>query len=202
MVPGTLPNLAAGIIYGVVKGSLLVTLGASLGSGIAFLIARFAMRDFVKRRFLSSERFRSLDRAAGDRGFRLVALLRLSPLMPYNILNYALGVTRISLQDFLAGGLSIIPSVILYVGMGNVAGRMLLHTPAENSETTALRWALQALGLFASTALTVWLGQLASSELKAAQARETAAPEAPETPTPPRTRPALAAASFYLQTSI
>ncbi|MEO6055962.1 MAG: VTT domain-containing protein, partial [Gemmatimonadales bacterium] len=90
-VPGSLLTLAAGAIFGVVKGTAFVLIAATLGASAAFLVSRYLARGFVERRLEGNERFAAIDRAIGSEGRKIVFLLRLSPVFPFNLLNYALG---------------------------------------------------------------------------------------------------------------
>src|SRR3989442_1617447 len=90
-VPGALLTLAAGVIFGLVQGVLYVFVAAVLGSSAAFLIGRYVARTAVERRIAGNPRFSAIDRAVCAEGRQIVFLLRLSPVFPFNLLNYALG---------------------------------------------------------------------------------------------------------------
>ncbi len=121
-VPGSLLTLAAGAIFGIVYGVAYVFMGAMLGSAAAFLVSRYVARSWVERRIAGDRRFAAIDGAIGGEGRKVVLLLRLSPIFPYNLLNYALGLTRVSFTDYLIGSLGILPGTMLYVYCGKVAG--------------------------------------------------------------------------------
>ncbi|MEO6864950.1 MAG: TVP38/TMEM64 family protein, partial [Gemmatimonadaceae bacterium] len=101
LIPASVLTLAAGALFGFVAGSAYAFIGAMLGSLAAFLMARYVVRPMVTRRLQDDKRFALIDSTATRGGIKLVALLRLSPVLPYTVLNYALGVTRISTRDYI-----------------------------------------------------------------------------------------------------
>ena len=121
-VPGSLLTLAAGAMFGLVAGTSYAFAGATLGSVSAFLIARYAARDLVERRLQESPRFAALDGALEHEGKKIVFLLRLSPLVPFNLLNYALGVSSVRFSDYLIGAAGMLPGTLLYVYYGKAVG--------------------------------------------------------------------------------
>src|SRR5512134_2247807 len=108
-VPGSLLTLGAGAIFGLVQGTALVLAGATLGASAAFLVSRYLARDAVERRLAGNARFAAIDRAVGAQGRKIVLLLRLSPVFPFNLLNYALGLTRVSLADYALAAFGMLP---------------------------------------------------------------------------------------------
>ena len=119
---GALLSLAGGALFGPVWGTVWNLLGATLGATLAFLIARGLGADWVARR-LGGQFQRLVDGAAAE-GWRFVALMRLVPLVPFNLLNYALGLTRISLSTYvLASAICMLPGAIAYTWLG-YAGRI------------------------------------------------------------------------------
>ena len=121
-VPGSLLTLAGGALFGVVAGTAYVFAAATLGACLAFLLARTVARGAVERRTAANPRFAALDRAIAEDGRRIVFLLRLSPVFPFNLLNYALGLTRISFADYALACLGMLPGTLLYVYVGSLAG--------------------------------------------------------------------------------
>ena len=150
-------TLAAGWIYGPVRGTLLVSPASVLGASLAFLLGRTLLRDRVRARIEGRGRFQALDRAIGREGWRLVALLRLSPVFPFSLLNYALGLTDIPLGDYvLASWLAMLPATVLYVSAGAAAG---VATGATS--TPGLPAWLLGLGLAATLAVTLRVTHIA-----------------------------------------
>ncbi len=121
LLPGSLLTLAAGFAYGPVQGTLLVMGASMLGACTAFVLGRTVLRGRIERRLASQPRFAAVDRAVAAQGFKVVLLLRLSPLFPFNVLNYALGLTRVSLRTYaLASLIGMFPGTLLYVYLGSL----------------------------------------------------------------------------------
>jgi uncharacterized membrane protein YdjX (TVP38/TMEM64 family) len=178
LVPASLLTLAAGAVFGLVRGTLLVLAGATLGAASAFLLARYAARDAVARRLARHPRFAALDRAVGDAGLRLVFLLRLSPVFPFGLLNYGLGLTRVRFVDYLLASAGMLPGTLLYVYSGKVAGDVAAVAGGAAPARGAGYWAVLGVGLAATLAVTVYATRLARRALAAA-APAAAAPVAP-----------------------
>jgi uncharacterized membrane protein YdjX (TVP38/TMEM64 family) len=121
-VPGSLLTMAAGAIFGLAKGTALVFVAATLGASAAFLASRYLARPLVERLLVGNERFAAIDRAVGQEGRKIVFLLRLSPLFPFNLLNYALGLTKVRFRDYVLASAGILPATLLYVYYGKVLG--------------------------------------------------------------------------------
>ena len=164
-VPGSLLTLAAGALFGLVRGTLYVMLGATLGATAAFLVSRYLVRGRVERRARADRRFAAIDDAVGTHGRRIVFLLRLSPVLPYNLLNYALGVTRVRLADFVLGCAGMLPGTILYVYYGKLAGDVAGAVDGSAQRGPGY-YAVLALGLAATVAVTVVVTRLARRALK------------------------------------
>ena len=99
-LPAAILTLGAGVIFGVIWGSLYVFVGATLGAIAAFLVGRYLARGWVKEKISSYKKFTNIDQAVSKEGLKIVFLIRLSPLFPFNLLNYALGLTNVSLKDY------------------------------------------------------------------------------------------------------
>jgi uncharacterized membrane protein YdjX (TVP38/TMEM64 family) len=121
-IPASVLTLVAGALFGIVRGTLYVLIAATIGAVGAFLIARSAARGAVERRLAGNPRFVAIDYAVGREGFKIATLLRLSPLVPFSLLNYALGLTPIRLRDYALALIGIVPGTLLYVYSGRVAG--------------------------------------------------------------------------------
>ena len=169
-VPASILTFAAGALFGVVKGTLLVLTGATLGATLAFLVARYFARDWIAARVQRDPRFAAIDKAVADDGRRIVFLLRLSPLIPFNVLNYALGLTRVRAVDFLVASLGMIPGTLLYVYTGSVAGTVLGATGGAAPARGAGFWVVLGLGLAATAAVAVLVGRVAKRALATATA--------------------------------
>ncbi|HET7321726.1 MAG TPA: TVP38/TMEM64 family protein, partial [Longimicrobiaceae bacterium] len=154
-VPGSVLTLAAGALFGLVDGVVYVFLGALVGSSAAFLTARYLARRPVERRLARDPRFAAVDGAVGREGWKIVFLLRLSPLFPYTLLNYALGLTRVRFRDYLAAAPGMIPGIVLYVYAGRVAGDAAALAAGARVPHGPGYYALLVAGL-AATALVTW----------------------------------------------
>jgi len=166
-VPGSALTLLGGAVFGLVRGTLYVFAGALLGTILAFLAARYLVRPAVERRVASNPRFARLDEAIGDQGRKIVFLLRLSPVIPFNLLNYALGVTRVRLADYVLASVGMIPGTILYVYYGKVAGEVAAAAGGSGAERGTGYYAVLALGLAATVAVTVIVTRMARRALAA-----------------------------------
>lgn len=121
LLPGSALTLGAGFVYGVVWGTVIVFPAAVIASLVAFGIARRLAREAVQRRVARHQRFAAIDRAVGRAGFKITLLLRLSPIFPYGLLNYALGVTGVRFRDYaLATAIGMLPGTIMYVYLGSL----------------------------------------------------------------------------------
>lgn len=163
--PGSILTLAAGAVFGIGQGLVLVFLGAVLGSTGAFLVGRHLARDVVERRTQGNPRFQALDRSIGQEGLKLVVLLRLTPIMPYNFLNYALGLTRVRLSHYVIGSLGMLPGTLLYVYSGRVAGDIAAAVGGEAVARGPGYYVVLALGLAATLILTVMVTRMARRSL-------------------------------------
>ncbi len=157
LLPAAPFTVGAGLIYGL-WGFPLALGSATLGASLAFLVSRHLVRGRVARLIATRPGLRAIDRAVAEEGWRVVALLRLSPLVPFNLQNYACGASSIGFWPYVAAtGAGIAPGCLLYVYLG-VAGRAA-------SGGGAARWALVALGLAASVAVTLLVGRRARAVL-------------------------------------
>lgn len=164
-VPGLVLTLAGGALFGVVRGTLYVFVGAVFGSGAAFLIARYLARRAVERRIAANPRFGAIDRAIGREGRKIVFLLRLSPVFPFNLLNYALGLTRVRFTDYLVASLGMLPGTVLYVYGGKVIGDVAAVASGAKPPSGPGTWALLGLGLVATAVVTTVITRAAKRAL-------------------------------------
>lgn len=165
LVPGAALTAAAGALYGVVGGAALVAPLATGAATLAFLASRAVGRRW-RPRFADDPRTRRIQGAVQARGFRLVLLLRLSPIVPFNLLNYALGATRIDLRSYVAASfVGMLPGTLLYVYLGAAAGDVT-RLAASGDTGTAGRW-LFWLGLAATLAAAALLTRSIHPALRA-----------------------------------
>ena len=164
-VPGSLLTLAAGAIFGLGRGVLYVFVAATLGAAAAFLVARYLARGAIERRLAGNRRFAAIDRAVGAQGRRIVFLLRLSPVFPFNLLNYALGLTRVRFADYLVASLGMIPGTLLYVYYGKLAGDVAALAGGAPVAKGGGYYAVLVLGLLATVAVTTVVTRIARRAL-------------------------------------
>lgn len=156
-IPGSALTLAAGAIFGVVEGTIYTLAGATLGASAAFLLARYVARGAIERRISGNSRFAAIDRAVGREGFKIVALLRLSPVLPFNLLNYALGLTRVRFLHYLAASVAMLPGTLLYVYSGAAVGELAGGVGNK---------VLLGVGLVATIVVTTFVTRLAGRALR------------------------------------
>ena len=122
LLPGLILTLAAGALFGLLQGVILVSVASVAGATAAFLIGRMLARDWARQKVQALPRFAALDRAVEEKGFQIVLLTRLSPLFPFNLLNYAYGLTSVRLRDYVvASWIGMLPGTVLYVYLGSAA---------------------------------------------------------------------------------
>jgi uncharacterized membrane protein YdjX (TVP38/TMEM64 family) len=173
-VPASLLTLAAGALFGVVKGTIFVLLGATLGATGAFLIARYVARDWVAQRIARDARFTAIDAAIAAQGRQVVFLLRLSPVVPFNVLNYALGLTQVRVLDYVVASAGMIPGTLLYVYSGHLARVVAGASSGTAPPRGAAFYTVLGLGLAATLAVTILVTRLARRALAAATGDGTA----------------------------
>ena len=166
-LPGSILTLGAGAVFGVITGFIAVSIGSTLGATCAFLIGRYLARDLVSGRIAANEKFKVIDDAVGKEGWKIVLLTRLSPVFPFNLLNYAFGLTKVSLKHYIfASWLGMIPGTVMYVYIGSLAGK-LASLGGAGRERTMGEWVLYGIGLLATLVLTVFVTRLARKTLSA-----------------------------------
>ncbi|MBD2501095.1 TVP38/TMEM64 family protein [Anabaena azotica] len=164
-LPGSILTLGAGVVFGVVWGSVYVFVGATVGATSAFLVGRYLARSWVAEKIADNKKFAAIDQAVSREGLKIVLLTRLSPIFPFNLLNYALGITGVSLRDYILGSVGMIPGTIMYVYIGSLAGNLAMVGTAQPSNPT-LQWAIRILGFIATVAVTVYVTRIAQKALE------------------------------------
>src|SRR5229473_8587 len=160
-VPGSVLTLGAGAVFGVVLGSVCVSISATLGATAAFLVGRYLARDAIARKIEKNEKFATIDRAVADEGWKIVLLTRLSPVFPFTLLHYAFGLTRVKLGQYvLASWIGMIPGTVMYVYLGS-----LVNVGAGHRQRTTGEWVLYGVGLLATVAVTILVTRLARNAL-------------------------------------
>ncbi|MGV3486254.1 MAG: TVP38/TMEM64 family protein [Planctomycetaceae bacterium] len=163
LVPGFILTLIAGALFGPIVGMVCVSIGSTVGASLAFIIARYVARDRVASFADRYPRFDAIDRAIGEGGWKVVALLRLSPAIPFNVQNYLYGLTRIRFWPYaMTSWLAMLPGTFLYVYLGHITGAAL----AEDRDRTVAEWLMMGIGLLATIAVTVMITRLARRQLR------------------------------------
>ncbi len=158
VLPASVGAIAAGMTFGVFRGFVVSGSATILGAVLAFLLARSLFRPIVARTLARRPRIGRLDEAVARDGWRLVALMRVSPIMPFAVTSYAMGLTSIRLRQYLLGTLASLPALLGYVVMGRMAGAGLSSLSAN--EAHPVRWALLALTAAATVLLTLRLARI------------------------------------------
>ena len=165
LLPGSILTLGAGFAFGLLPGTAAVMAGSVAGAAVAFLLGRTVARGWVGSRIAAYPRFAAIDQAVAHHGFKIVLLLRLSPIFPFNVLNYALGVTRVSLRDYvLASWIGMAPATVMYVYLGTAAGS-LAEVAAGGGSGGGGQLAMLLVGLAATVAVTVVITRIARQAL-------------------------------------
>jgi len=175
-IPGSLLTLAGGAIFGIFEGTIYVFAGATLGATAAFLLARYVARRAVERRLESSRRFAAIDSAVAKEGRRIVVLLRLSPIFPFILLNYGLGLTKVKLWDYVVASLGMIPGTLLYVYYGKLAGDVAALAAGAGPEKDWKYYTVLIVGLVATVVVTTYVTRLAGRALRSVRAVEDEVP--------------------------
>lgn len=168
LIPGSVRTIAAGMLFGVTLGALAAWIGAVLGASLAFLLGRHFVRSRIEQMTKGNEKFRAIDEAICRHGWKIIGLMRLSPLIPFNISNYFYGVTKVGFWPYVlasAGGM--LPGTLFYAYLG-AAGMAGLGE--EEMQHHRLKYAFFGVGLLATIGLMIWVGRIAKQSLKASGA--------------------------------
>ncbi|WP_414541650.1 TVP38/TMEM64 family protein [Nostoc sp. CCY0012] len=165
-LPGSILTLGAGVVFGVVWGSLYVFIGATIGATAAFLVGRYLARGWVAKKIAGNQKFRAIDEAVGREGLKIVLLTRLSPIFPFNLLNYAYGVTGVSLKDYILASIGMIPGTIMYVYIGSLAGSIATIGTESQPGNLGVQWAIRIIGFIATVAVTIYVTKVARKALE------------------------------------
>ena len=185
LVPASFLTVAAGALFGIPGGLVVVSVASNLGAALAFLIARYLARGRVERWLAGSRRLQELDTEVRKADWRLVALLRLSPLVPFNVQNYFYGLTAISFWPcVLTSWVAMLPGTLLYVTLGYAGGTGLAVAGQPRARTSA-EWALMGVGIASTIVLSLVLTQL----LKRGLTTSRGSPRDPESFLPPSPGP-------------
>jgi uncharacterized membrane protein YdjX (TVP38/TMEM64 family) len=163
--PGSILTLGGGAIFGLFWGSVYVFIGATIGATLAFLVGRYFARGWVFKKIADNQKFTAIDRAVGKEGFKIVFLTRLSPIFPFILLNYGLGVTGVSLKDYVLASVGMIPGTIMYVYFGSLGNINTICNGGGTNANPIAQWTIRILGLIATVAVTLYITKIARKAL-------------------------------------
>ena len=205
LIPASALTLAGGAVFGLAVGTLTVWLSATTAAAMSFLIARYVARVKVEEIASRNPKFSAIDSAIGEGGWKIVALLRLSPAVPFNLQNYLYGLTAIRFWPCVgASAVFMLPGTFMYVYLGHLGGQGLAAASGGGAGRSAGQWALLVVGLLATIAVTVYVTRLANNAIRnqtaigVAQPREAAASEQAPPPGMPWSVIAIAVAAMVL----
>lgn len=179
MVPGTILTLGAGFVFGVLVGTIAVSAGSVLGAVAALLVGRWVAKPLIERKAEQYPRFAAVSRAVEQSGFQIVLLTRLSPVFPFNALNYLFSVTGVSLRDYTLGSfLGMLPGTIMYVYFG-ASVKNIAQIARGEFEGGALQKTLFVSGLLATAAATVYITKKARAAMRKYLPDDQGAPATP-----------------------
>ena len=170
-LPGAIFTIAAGLIFGIVGGTAVALSGATIGAGLAFLVARYLLRKRIEQYAEKNQKFAAIDQAVGKQGWKIVGLLRLSPLIPFNVSNYLYGVTSVGFWPYLlASGIGMFPGTLLFAYFGAI-GQAGLEGGGKKGHSP-LEWVFLGVGLLVTIGVSIFISRLASQALKEKGATE------------------------------
>ncbi len=166
LLPGVWASMLAGALYGTWLGSFLVFVGACLGAEAAFLLGRYWLRDWARRRLAAVPKLQAVEQAVSREGLKLVLLTRLSPVFPFSLLNLAYGLSEVSLRDYSIGLIGILPGTILFCGLGALAGDVARFGDVLSGQADPVTWILRIVGVLATIAVVWLVGRAAKRALQ------------------------------------
>ncbi len=188
-LPGSVLTAGAGLAFGLLFGTVLVSISSVLAVSLAFLFSRTVARRLVEKRIKDSPRFQALDEAVGSQGFKIVLLTRLSPVFPYNLLNYVYGLTQVRFWDyFFASWIGMLPGTILYVYIGSTLKKLADLTNLEG-EGNLFSKILFFAGLIIAVGVTVFVTRIARRALAQTAPEVLAAGDKPSSESPSESYP-------------
>ena len=172
LIPGSALTLVAGAVFGLWIGSITVITGANLGALCAFLLSKTTWHQKAQTWAEGYPKFAALDRAISNNGFRMVLLTRLSPVFPFTLLNYFLGLTSVTTGAYVFGNLiGMLPATFLYVYLGSLAGETLSGAVTNKVRTAQL--ILKIAGLVATLAVVIYVTRVAKKAIEAEERAQT-----------------------------
>ena len=149
-----------------VTGSILVSISSVLGATTAFLVGRYFARGLIAKKIEGNARFSAIDNAVAEEGWRIVGLTRLSPIFSFSLLNYAYGLTRVSLKEYvLASWIGMMPGTVMYVYIGSLAGDIATLGTETAEAPSAAQWTINVVAFIATVLVTVYVTKIAKKAL-------------------------------------
>lgn len=168
LIPASIITLGAGTLFGLKTGFIVVVIGANLGAFCSFLLARTFLREKVAHWAQANAKFRFLDEAIGRQGFKMVLLTRLSPIFPFILLNYFLGLTAVRTGAYVLGNLfGMLPATFLFVYIG-AAARDAIGGPTDTA-ADFYQQILKYVGLLATIGVVTLVTRMARRALREAE---------------------------------
>ncbi|MHC5053590.1 MAG: TVP38/TMEM64 family protein [Planctomycetota bacterium] len=169
MVPGSVLTLGAGFVFGLARGTAAVSVASTVGACLAFVLGRTLARGWIAGRVADRPRFRAIDEAVGREGFKIVLLTRLSPVFPFNLLNYAYGLTRVSFWSYAAASwIGMLPGTVMYVYFGGAIRSIAELSEGDSPETGAAGKVFFWAGLAIAIAVAIFVGRVARRSMAGA----------------------------------
>ncbi|MFT5470661.1 MAG: putative membrane protein YdjX (TVP38/TMEM64 family) [Verrucomicrobiales bacterium] len=180
---GLILTLSGGFLFGPVWGVVIVSLASNLASATSFLIGRYVARKPIERRFGANEKFKAIDNAVAEQGWKIVFLTRLTPFLPYVALNYIYGLTKVRFWPYVAANfVGMLPGTIAYVWIGSFA-KNLTELAAGGGKSHWSTTALLVVGIGAAFTVSIYITKIARKALAAhVPAEEKAETESDKTP--------------------
>ncbi len=166
LIPGSVITLAAGFIYGLWIGTALVSVGSVVGATLAFLLSRTILHDWVQQKTQNFPKWKAVQSVIEKNGLKMIMLLRLTPVFPFSLLNYFLGVTRMKWHHYILGSwVAMLPGTFLYVYLGSIAKSINQIIQGETQSSPAQK-ILLGVGLLVTLYIVVWVTRKAKKELE------------------------------------
>lgn len=169
LIPGSILTMKGGCLYGLINGSLIVLVSAIFGAITSFLLGRYFCRNWVYSILNKYPQFEQINEAISEKGWQIVFLTRLSPLFPFNLLNYLFGISKISFKDYIIGSLGILPGTFMYVYFGSLATNLAtanIDNMIVTPQTKMLTWAMRIIGLISTIIITILSTNFARKNLR------------------------------------
>jgi uncharacterized membrane protein YdjX (TVP38/TMEM64 family) len=167
--PASILTLGAGFAFGVLWGTVIVSIASTLGATLSFILGRTLLREMIEKKVSGNPKFSAVDDAVKEHGFKIVMLTRLSPAFPFNLLNYMYGLTNVRLRDyFFASWIGMFPGTVMYVYLGSAAQNLAAIAAGDVEGGNGGQKILLYLGLAATIAVTVVITRVARKALSEA----------------------------------